>query len=532
MQILISYIIFAKKFNISCYLFLFTKIMSKIPFVYCSATGNDSNSGTTPDSPVKSIAKALSLSNTVYLKRGDTFYENIYLTGDRGSITTIAAYGQGSRPILSGMKKCITYGAWTQVKTYPDLGIFPIEGSSMPPLPDNLWKIDLVSNLWVGYKVDSNNALANNIGTVINSQTGEMYGAMRVKEWEELGAPYSFWQPTTKLDNKFHMIALDCKYLYMCFPSDPNGKPYGFSVNKHGIASTSLTSGLIIKDLEIYCWGQHGLAIGPNTLIENCVVDAVGGSLFLGQENWAPYGNGIEHYITNNSKNITVKNNIVSRCFDAGITAQGSGALTVEPEKISFCNNLIFNCCQGWECFLRSSLKPDIKFKDSVVENNVFISNGKETGFRYAPTLESGVILERGKFCQFLNNSKKGNEYKDDNMILKNNICIDGNFLCYNVPGDYKTSLQSNTVKMIQGQLLITPYFSNIPNLYSLASPKRANFSSTEAYNEAVSTAVKEFKSKTGTDKINFEFFENSAALQPDKDYWFNQFGVVPKKTS
>jgi parallel beta-helix repeat protein len=77
---------------------------------YFSASGNDLNAGTSPASPKKTLKqlnsdfKTYAAGDTVYLKRGDTFYGTISV-GNSGAVNkpiVISDYGKGAKPVVTG----------------------------------------------------------------------------------------------------------------------------------------------------------------------------------------------------------------------------------------------------------------------------------------------------------------------------------------------------------------------------------------------------------------------------------------------
>jgi len=84
---------------------------------YVSNTdGNDSNNGTSPSTPWKTISKvnttSLSPGDSVLFKRGDTFYGTIipHNSGTSGNPITYSSYGSGEKPIITGFT---TLSNWT-----------------------------------------------------------------------------------------------------------------------------------------------------------------------------------------------------------------------------------------------------------------------------------------------------------------------------------------------------------------------------------------------------------------------------------
>jgi hypothetical protein len=80
-----------------------------------SIDGSDSNSGTQPDKPWKTLSRLaqanLQPGDIVYLKRGSNWNEKIrlYASGQAGKPITITAYGSGEAPILSNSGGITSY---------------------------------------------------------------------------------------------------------------------------------------------------------------------------------------------------------------------------------------------------------------------------------------------------------------------------------------------------------------------------------------------------------------------------------------
>ena len=69
---------------------------------FVSADGDDLNDGLTPETPIKTLSKASSLSlkagDSVLFRKGDTFVGNLHysdLEGSKENPITIASYGEG-----------------------------------------------------------------------------------------------------------------------------------------------------------------------------------------------------------------------------------------------------------------------------------------------------------------------------------------------------------------------------------------------------------------------------------------------------
>lgn len=90
---------------------------------YFSVTGSDSNDGTTPDKPKKSLEEAVKLmqaGTTILLKRGDCWYDESGTVveindkiGTEAAPIIVDAYGTGDAPLIANMKQLDT--GWTSL---------------------------------------------------------------------------------------------------------------------------------------------------------------------------------------------------------------------------------------------------------------------------------------------------------------------------------------------------------------------------------------------------------------------------------
>ena len=113
--------------------------------------------------------------------------------------------------------------------------------------------------------------------------------------------------------------------------------------------------------------------------------------------------------------------------------------------KLSFCDNLISHCCQGWEDFLRND--PDVRFENCRFENNYVVYSG-DSGFGYVP--------KRKKYCNVLGNNYEG----ETGMIIRNNTFVGGNFYCSGVyNGKYYSNVWYGNVHYVErGAYLLSEY--------------------------------------------------------------------------
>ncbi len=115
---------------------------------YFSATGNDSNNGTSISTPWQTLSKFNSVfssrspGDSLLFKRGDTFYGTLTISrsGTAGSPIIIGAYGTGANPVITGFT---TVNAWTNlggdiwessnaISTLPNTNMVVINGANTP----------------------------------------------------------------------------------------------------------------------------------------------------------------------------------------------------------------------------------------------------------------------------------------------------------------------------------------------------------------------------------------------------------------
>lgn len=349
--------------------------------VYVSSScGDDSNNGQSIEQPVKSIQKANAISaDTLYLKAGDVFYESL------GQIKNmvVTRYGIGKNPELCGLKYIASLN-WVHVS-------------------GNIWRINLsADNYWgAGEKGSS---IQNNIGCIYDYSADLIHGR-KVQYRSELTEDWDMWQ-TERFDRGVPASEFD--YLYLFLRQDPNQMKLSFSTYDHVVTLKNAT----VDGIDMKGFG-FGISARSNSVIRNCCLDIIGGRTQIGYPSFVCYGNGIEFYVLEDIENCIVEHNIISRCYDCGVTIQGSNMGAATPRNIIVRDNFISQCCQGWEDFLRND--PDVVYDNCVVENNIVVNSG-ESGWGYPAS--------RFKYCHVLGNNKDGNR----GMIIRNNTFAGGNY--------------------------------------------------------------------------------------------------------
>ncbi|MDE6654189.1 MAG: right-handed parallel beta-helix repeat-containing protein [Muribaculaceae bacterium] len=435
--------------------------------IYCSSESGDNNWPGTKEYPVKTIARALEKSKRVFLRRGDVFYENLDLRG-----MVVESYGEGVKPKISGLRR-IKKGSWER-------GNLSGTNSWKKSENGNIWrlKLDEPSN-FEGFRTKESSTL-NNIGTLINLETGLPCGCLRCDELKGLGQDYDI----TLLDASGSSDTYVYQYLYLYLNENPNILNLGITAGISGIKMReSKMSGIEVRD-----WGIHGIEVNSDSTVENCSVCSIGGSGAKNDGyNALSYGNGIQVWFGHGAptQNILIKGCDVRNCYDAGITMQGKyNGTDVLPnaKNILFHDNIISHCGYGFEFFdSKESTTTTPYVENCIVSKCKYVANGFDTGFRYQrqnyersdagnghlrfwndyPTgcvVEDCAFLD-GSFMAVKLNVKEGAEPEENapfrSVVLRRNFILlfpnqylmattpengDENFNCYKwVPTDVKS---------------------------------------------------------------------------------------------
>ena len=401
----------------SCLISLLLSVISvcKASVVYVSSSnGDDRYDGLSPSMPFKTIGKALVVGDTICLKSGDFFFERVSLNNKH-----LRAYGGHTKPVISGYKRLIS-------KSWEHVG-------------ENIWKVNLKEASFSGNGTIENSSFLNNIGCIHECESDNLHGR-KLQYRNQLKENWDLWQTEHYERNETNAEDFDTLYLYL--DKSPNDLILEFSV---GITGVSLRNSSI-EDIRIEGFGCHGITGKSNSVIRNCEIDGIGGMTQVGYKNYTCLGNGIEFYVSENIDNCLVEKCRISRCYDCGVTIQGGRCGQATPSNIIVRDNLIFNCCQGWEDFLNND--DDVVYRNCSFENNIVFNSGKTSGFNYPES--------RFKYCHVLGNSLKG--FKG--MIIRNNKFVGGNYYIGGVrPVQYKSNVwQGNICYIKRGDFILSNY--------------------------------------------------------------------------
>ncbi|MCM1111524.1 MAG: hypothetical protein NC336_09965 [Clostridium sp.] len=345
-------------------------------WLYCSNSVEKYGCGTM-NYPFSTIAEAMNYGKRISLRKGDTFYERLNLDG-----YTIGAYGDGNPPLVSGLSR-IKEGQrpWRQVVRTIKGNDGTIRTENIP----NVYKIDLTElSVFDGYKRIVNTS-DNNIGTLINLDTMMPCYCRKVKEFSEMSQDYDLYQPFSSTDKSVFNV------LYLYLSVNPNDCNLGLTTGRNAIEmANSMLNGISVK-----YWGKHGISVGGDSLVADCMIDVIGGSQIAADDvkgTGAPYGNGVEVWLnsTNTVENVEVRNCVISHCFDAGLTFQGNytdDTIAPNGRNILFDGCTVRNCGYGfevWDMYVGSNnSRRRFMCVDCRVTGSTFIDSGIKTGFRY-----------------------------------------------------------------------------------------------------------------------------------------------------
>lgn len=421
--------------------------------VYISINGDDANNGKSPETAVKTIAKAKTFTaDTLFLKADDTFYEPL------GQIQNVVVtrYGKGANPVICGLR---------QIKTpkWKNVG-------------ENLWQINLAEDNFTGAGTVGS-FMQNNIGCVYEYDIDQIHGR-KVQYRKELTQDWDIWQsehfekgtPVSEFDN-----------LLLYLNQDPNHLRIAFSIYDNAVIMKNAT----LDGIDIKGYG-FGVAAKSNSIIRNCNLDIIGGRTQIGYSLYTCYGNGIEFYVSQDIENCIVEYCTISRCYDCGITIQGSNSGKATPRNIRIHDNLISRCCQGWEDFLRND--SEVVYENCIFENNIVVNSG-ENGFGYPAS--------RFKYCHVLGNNFKG----DKGMIIRNNVFAGGNYYCSGAfEGKYMSNRWYGNVCYIKRGDYILSNYTGSKDVIRIPTDK----GSSKSLSEATFAAIADYRALTGDTTTKF----------------------------
>lgn len=352
---------------------------------YVSNSGSDSNNGTSPQTPWKTIAKVNSANlprdSYVCFKRGDLWRET--LMADKAGVT-YTAYGTGEKPIIYGSP---VNGAdpalWVETET------------------PNVWK-------WTGQALDD-------VGTMVFNE-GAAYAVKAILRVEKTGSITQFYNHTTgdpfnnfqkDLNTDLHFYhdvtakvyvngsaythtGTGNLYLYST-EGNPGSRFRSIEFNEYKNLVTVKANNVTFDNLCIKYTGIHGIGTSRSDAqigltVTNCEFGWIGGSAHTSSISGRNYqtrlGNAIEIY--GGCDGFYCENNYIYQVFDAGISVQANynnvgssylnsatGRKEIYMKNVRYLNNVIENCEMPIENWMSSIPASDpSRFEHVLIEGN------------------------------------------------------------------------------------------------------------------------------------------------------------------
>lgn len=299
--------------------------------VYLNATGgSDSNDGYTWATAKRSIAGLndmnVSPDTTICLHSGQVF-RGVHYAKNFTTLTTCA----GTTPAqIWNSRSLNASGYWTSVG-------------------NGLWR--------------SNETFASSlvdVGNVIFSETAFPNSLVKVH----------YTTPPAQInDSSFYYNTSTNRNIYIKSATNP-GTRWSFleAMWDQNIIKAEGISNWRVYNVTLKYSGAHGIGIvnAFNILLEDLVVEYNGGA-YHGTFP-ARYGNSVE--VALDQSNVTIKNNLIRYCFDAGITSQSwASAGNTTARNINITGNVVTDCAYGFEGFASISTGGSIVTNLSVMYN-------------------------------------------------------------------------------------------------------------------------------------------------------------------
>lgn len=381
-----------------------------------SSSGNDLNDGLTVGTPKRHISAIGKKDNVcIKLKRNDVFFEQLREYNN----CIIEDYGKGDKPVLCGFK----------VLTNPKAWFYDRESGC--------WKLDLSEeqNFTGMMHGDVEDDRINNIGFIYDPAKDKVYGrrVRYIKDLTENGRFYITEQFEKESINKDSF-----RYLTWKLDSDPRRiKRVCLSTYLVGLRHMNNCT---VRNIAIVGF-NFGIVTCDGTLVDNCQIDLIGGSVAIGFNGWVRYGNGIEFSWGN--RNSHIKNCIISRTFDCGATIQASGNFRGSPDNIRLLNNRFYHCRQAFEFFLNPSNDSRPQYNSCSFSDNICYMMG-ENEFSQPETRDAN-LLSYDRFGK--------------SISIEGNIFFGAPHYC---GASYPAGMKDNIVYLYEGQYL-THYHDRRP---------------------------------------------------------------------
>ena len=314
---------------------------------YVAANGKDSNSGLDINAPIslKGINKIkLKGGDTVLFKRGDTFYGyfaaevNTNYVNETSKVI-VDAYGEGAKPVLS-LAKIVS-------KEWEDCG-------------NGFYKIDLsnpenYTGVGDDFTVGNGDIQCYAVVNFIEAEDGTIHGQLK-ENAESCTEKYQFYHDET------------CVYIKTDIEPSSDLGTVTMPIHPYQKPLVRARRGMEIRNLHLKYAG-YGIGAGNRELtryvvIENCIIEKLGGADIDSSIKFTRGGNGIE--LGDYGSDIVIRNNILRDIYDVGFSPQGRGSKNSPArwENITVTNNIFAFNTQAFETWVGYSMKPEAEWTD------------------------------------------------------------------------------------------------------------------------------------------------------------------------
>jgi hypothetical protein len=275
-----------------------------------SSGGSDSNAGTSTAAPwqnmTKLYAQTFQPGDSVLLKRGDTWFDSMYINKGSGSVAygniTFGAYGVGADPIISGAAPKVsgntfalglnTTAEWTNVN-------------------GNVWRT--ASTIIAPQQCTTAKGWEPNVLTMV------------LNDGAAIGRRVSSQGSCTAQGYFYYDTATD--YIYMYSTSNPASYYTKIEAARDfwGICLTEGRSRFTFQDITIRCFSMSGVCIGDaetNWMLERLNVQWCGGGVYSSGS--SPTGNGI---VVFNAVDSVIRDCFIDEIWETGISLQLMGGV-------------------------------------------------------------------------------------------------------------------------------------------------------------------------------------------------------------
>ena len=391
---------------------------------YISPNGNDSNSGLSPETPLKTLGNRINSrlkpGDAVLLERGGVFRLGSSYACVNG--VSYGAYGEGNKPAVYG-----------SVTDFADPGY---------------WELTEIPNVWkIKYRFSSD------VGIMVFNH-GERAGR-RMNNIRSLSENGDFVTDLTG----------SCLYLYYDAGS-PGSENYSIEIGTRTILFNLPSYNADNITIDNICFKYSGnFAIrasinSKNITVTNCEIGWIGGALQPDGKN--VYGNGIE--LIGGTQNAIIRNCWIYQIFDSAVTFQGYHNYSQYEmcyKNISIENNLMEYCgMSAFEWWARTG-DPDGTADDTVIDN-ISVSGNimRFTGYGWVKGAVRGARTVQGPWGSYIYSNMS------DFVIADNifDISLGGmySFPFYSEPAGH--IMKNNTYYQISN--LQNPYQPNVASRY------------------------------------------------------------------